>query len=71
MTCREMDERRKGGIQSRGTTKKEEPEKEELEKPEKPEKEEPEKEEPLGGLSAKRKRNGIIYLTRNNDGLSR
>ena len=28
MACREKDERRKGGIQSRGTTKKEEPEKE-------------------------------------------
>ena len=38
MACREKDERRKGGIQSRGTTKKEEPEKEE------PKKEEPEKE---------------------------
>ena len=32
MACRAMDERRKGGIQSRGTTKKEEPEKEEPEK---------------------------------------
>ena len=29
------------------------------------------KEKTLGGLSDKRKRNGIIYLTRNNDGLSR
>jgi hypothetical protein len=36
--------RRKGGIQSRGTTK---------------------KEKPLGGLSAKRNRNGIISLIRN------
>ena len=43
MACREKDERRKGGIQSRGTTKKEEPEKEQTEK-EEPEKEEPEKE---------------------------
>ena len=32
MACRAMDERRKGGIQSRGTTKKEEPKKEEPEK---------------------------------------
>ena len=38
IACRAMDERRKGGIQSRGTTKKEKTEKEE------PEKEEPEKE---------------------------
>ena len=30
--CRAMDERRKGGIQSRGTTKKEEPKKEKPEK---------------------------------------
>ena len=66
MACRAMDERRKGGIQSRRTTKKEEPKKEKTEK----------------GTwerktawrmwgNAKRKRNGIIYLTRNNDGLSR
>ena len=38
--CRAMDERRKGGIQSRGTTKKEKPEKEKTEK-EKTEKEKP------------------------------
>ena len=40
MACRAMDKRRKGGIQSRGTTKKEKPEKEKTEK-EKTEKEKP------------------------------